>query len=321
MATPLYTGFSVPTEKLRGPRIAILSRAMFSYHSKVVMGFLRKVEEQTGLNWRPIMFFCKEPRVDVMIEQMKEIREDKYDLVLAIGALYSAIAAEHVREGQFNIPLVFCGVTDPVQMGILSSLQPQALVTGIVREQIPSTYLADFLPMMRPTMKRVLIPHYPNAEFGLHDERLKRLKERFSQQGIEAILLPTITMDDVLPGVLQYIGGIDTIIVPEGTFVTDLIPALAKLCRQYKVMLVAHTVEYGNANPAITFTQKVELIGQELFHMAHKILVDGKKPLELPIVTLPNDRKIVVDINACHEQGVDVDAIALFCANDNIIIR
>ncbi len=313
--------FIVPKEKLRGPRIAILSRAMFSYHTKVVWGFLKALEAQVDFNWRPILFFCKEPNVGVMTEQMHEIKEDDYDLVISVGALYSHIAAEHVRNNILKTPLIFSGVTDPVQIGILPNFMPQNLITGVVREQIPHTYLADFLFAIKPTIRHVLIPHYPDGEFGFALERLHLLRVRFAHFNIEVTLLPVTAMSEVMLSVRKYIAYVDTIIIPEGVFITDLTTALAKLCQQYKVTLVGHNLERAGDNPSITFAQNTEMIGHAAFGMAKQILIDGTDPINMPLIQLPNDRKIIVDINACAEQGVDVDAITLFCSHNNIMFE
>jgi len=314
---------ALPPESLKGPRIALLSRALFSYHSRVVWGFLKQLEAREDLNWRTILFFCKEPHEDVMRAQMREIKRDGYDLILSVGALYSSIAMEHVRSGFLDVPLVYCGITDPVAMNLVSELKPEQRITGIVREQIPHTYLADFLTILRPGMKRVLVPYYDVAELGHLLLRLQMLKDRFLMYGIETILVSVKGMSDVMPAILQHIAYVDSVIIPEGNFISDVTSILADICKQYKVMLVGHHLERTGGNPAIIFTQNVELVGETLFSVAHEMLVDGKKPLDLPIRNLPNDRRIIVDVNACYEQGVDVniDAIALFCVHNNIIMQ
>ncbi len=320
MEKPVIKEFMLPEGKPRAPRIALLSRAMFPYHSRVMSGFLRKVEACPDLNWRPIVFFCKEPRVDVMHEQMQEIRNDEYDLVISIGALYSSVVAEHVREKKLTTPFVFSGVTDPFRIGILPKDGSQEGITGVVREQVPYTWLADFLVIIRRNIKRVLIPYYQNSELGHLEERLRMLADTFATYDVQVVLMPVGTVDDVVPSVLRHMGVIDTVIIPEGSFVADLTVAISKLCKQYHVMLVVHTMEQSAASIAVTFTQDIAQLGEALFDIAGKILTDGKKPSEIPILTLPNDRKIIVDVEACVEQGVDLDPIALFCLNESIVI-
>jgi len=205
-------------------------------------------------------------------------------------------------------------------MNLIPALEPERLITGIVREQVPYTYLADFIHFIRPRTKRVLVPFYQNAEFGLYQERLELLRARFAEFGVETILLPVRAMTEVIPAVAEYMSSIDTIILPEGTFISDVTNAIADLCKQYKVMLVGHHIERTGSNPAVTFLQDAEKVGEALFDAAYQILEQGKKPSEMPIVHLPDDRQIIIDHNACYDQGVDADAIALFCANNNIII-
>lgn len=306
----------------KSPRIAVLTRVGYSYHGKVLWGFLNKVEEIMGLKWRPVLFFCKEPRQEVMIEQMHEIKNNgSYDLIISIGALYSLVAKEFIKEHNWDIPLLFGGITDPVELGILNDYECEKGITGILREQVPATYIADFLMMLKPTMKKVLIPHYPNSEQGLLIRRLNMVVSHLADHDIESILLPVNNMREVNAAVAEAIPHVDTMIISEGTFVGELTSSFIEMANRYQVTLVSHSLDAAHSGAAITFAQDIGLIGEYLFTQAQYILEDCKKPIDVPLLTVPDQRKILINKAACEKQGLIYNPAILFCLNKSIILE
>ena len=71
---------------------------------------------------------------------------------------------------------------------------------------------------------------------------------------------------------------------------------------------------------ALTFGADLVPVGQAIFRQAYSILEQGKKTEDLPLIHIPNNRKVTVNLEAAKLQGLDIDEALLFAMNHNEII-
>ncbi len=72
---------------------------------------------------------------------------------------------------------------------------------------------------------------------------------------------------------------------------------------------------------ALTLSADLASIGKGIFHQAYSILELGKKTKDTPLLHIPNNRKVTVNVEAAQLQGLDIDAALLFAMNHNEIIE
>lgn len=301
--------------------IAILTRAGYAFHDQVLWGLLDEINQRMESEWRPILFFCKEPRPDVMREQMNEIkRHGKYDLIISIGALYSNIAKTFCeRENWFDTPIVFGGVAEPVELGVLSTLAPERNITGVLREQVCPTQLSRYLLQVKPMMKKVVVPYYLQAELGFLEKQLLLFRDFLAGNGVEVLLVPVSNMQEVVPKLRPLFSRYDTFIFPEGAFASDLTKYLGELACQFGVTFVSHHLDAAKDGAAITFAQDVRKIGVKLFEQAEQILTYEKTPNQVELALIPDKRRVILNADFCRKQNVCCDEALLFVLKSPLI--
>lgn len=306
---------------MKNLKIAVLTRAGFAYHLKVGWGFFEAIEShEADLNWRPILFFCKEADERVMRAQMEEIEYIGYDLIISIGSLRTRIAYNYIKERNLDIPLIFCGVTDPVALGIVPTLKPQYNITGVIREEIDVTSVAQMLYRIKPVMKKVLIPYHGPAEDGLVEKRLRRAQEYLTQKGAQVTLFPVIGEREFPESLNEIVKNYDTLWCTEGSFLENFNITLIELCNQHGVTFFTNDIDGAKDGAAVTFGGDIRRIGSALFKQVYALLEQGKPAHDIPIITVPNDRQIIVNTNACTQQNLRVNPAILFCIKNSSIV-
>lgn len=306
---------------MKNLKIAILTRAGFAYHLNVGWGFFEKIENcNEDLDWRPILFFCKEADERVMQAQMEEIEHVGYNLIIAVGSLRTRIAYNYIKERNLDIPLIFCGVTDPVGLGILSTLEPQRNLTGVVRESVEISLIAQMLYQIKPGLKKVLIPYHGPAEDGLVEKRLREAQRYLQSKGVQVKLLPVVGEREFPSIINDVIEEYDTLWCTEGSFLENFNRTLVELCDRFGITLFTNEIGGAKEGAALAFGGNVRRVGYALFEQVYALAQKHKAPHEIPIITVSNDRQIIVNTDACKRQGLEIDPVTLFCIKNSSIV-
>ena len=257
-----------------------------------------------------------------MIEQMHEIGDDgNYDLIISIGSMRSLVAHNFKKTHSLTIPLIFAGVTDPIELGILDSLTPANSITGIMREEVSLEKIGTLLRALKPSVKSILIPYYRNAENGFLSTRLKMLQRSYQKDGIAINLMPVDSVRTLPSSFSQRLRHVDTLWCLGGSFLEIFSEALVELCNTYNVTYFSNSAATAHTGAALSFGSNVSLIGQKIFAHAHAILEKNIKPSNLPITIIENDRKIIINQKACKHQGVNMDSSLLFLLKNSCIFE
>lgn len=313
---------STMKSKDKKKRIAILTRAGFLYHLQVGWGFFEAIERsQESLDWRPILFFCKEADERVMFEQMEEIRLNNYDMIISIGSLRARIASQYIKDRDWEIPHVFCGVTDPKGLGIVDSFRAKKNLTGIYREQIGLYRSFEILKKIYPKMQSILLPYRKSAEDGLLEKKLINLQQKLNDVGVHATLFPASSARDYPEDLSRLIPQFDVVWSTEGNFIENFYQDIIELCNEHKTVFFANNLDIAKDGAAITLGADVRRIGAVLFEIVYQHLVDNIPLMKIPVIQIPNNRKIIVNTDACRKQGLKIDPRILMCLKIGLFVN
>ncbi|MDQ5890497.1 MAG: putative tryptophan/tyrosine transport system substrate-binding protein [Candidatus Dependentiae bacterium] len=307
----------------KNKRIAILTRARFSYHRQLGWGFLEAMDNcsEDISAWTPVMFFCREALRDVMYEQMKEVSEDKYDLIISVGSLWTDVATQFIHETGLKVPLVFGGVTDPIALGILSDLKPTPQITGIYREPASWLLVAKILHRIKPTMKRLLIPYYEHAENGLVAKVLEGIRNYYATVGVETILYPVQKVGSYSEELHELLLTVDTLWSFEGGFLDIFSSYLIEVCNARHITFFSNNGAHVAQGAALVYAAPdFKSMGEALVSQAYGILEEGKTPDQLEIIQLPSDRKLMVSVEAAKMQGLEIDDALLLAIQNELLL-
>ena len=223
-------------------------------------------------------------------------------LILAAGRPDAALAAKSVTT---SIPIVFSIAADPVQLGLVASLnRPGGNITGIttisaeleakrlglLRELVPSaTSMAVLVNPTRPSVDAQLAQAQQAARLlGLTLHVLKASSER----DLDAVF---VTLVQLKAGAL--------IITADGLF-ADRLDQIAALARRYSVPAAFQYREFAAAGGLMSYGSGFRETYRQAGIFAGRIL-RGEKPAGLPVMQ-PTKFELVINMKTAKALGIEV---------------
>ena len=219
-----------------------------------------------------------------------------------LAAQTSALAAKSVTT---SIPIVFDNAADPVQLGLVASLnRPGGNVTGVttvsaeleakrlglLRELVPSaTSMAVLVNPTRPGVDAQLAQAQQAARvLGLTLHILKASSER----DLDAVF---VTLVQLKAGAL--------IITADGLF-ADRLDQIAALARRYSVPATFQFREFAAAGGLMSYGPRFGEAYRQAGILAGRIL-KGEKPADLPVMQ-PTKFELVINMKTAKALGIEV---------------
>ncbi len=228
--------------------------------------------------------------------EIRGFMDQKVDLILTLGT-GPTVAAKNATQGT-NVPVVFAPVMDPVNAGIVPSVQnPGGNLTG-VQDVNNTPKVLDWLLQSAPGTKQVYAPYNPAD--AIAQQLIKSLPEAAAQLGVELMLAEVTTGEEELAAIRN---------LPEDSailFITS--PSL----NPYLEEAVDLATELGIPTASRTRTVEKMLIiytadpasqGEQAAVLADKIL-KGSKPGDLPVAT--GDFFLSINLKTAEALGINI---------------
>ena len=122
--------------------------------------------------------------------------EKQFDVIVSTGASAPLVAKESTRQ----IPIVFIGGADPIQVGLVKSMaRPEGNITGIARYRDVEIYgkRLEVFKEALPILRRVTVLYNARGENPTHFASLRLLQKIAPKLGVTIIEKPTKTVTDV----------------------------------------------------------------------------------------------------------------------------
>ncbi|WP_191057779.1 ABC transporter substrate-binding protein [Geminicoccus harenae] len=145
----------------------------------------------------------------------------------------STPSAQAAAAATRNIPIVFTAVTDPVDAGLVASMEkPGGNVTGL-SDLSPLGQHLDLILEVTPDVKRLGFPYNPGEANAV--VLLNLMRELAEQRGIELVEATASKSADVVAAARSLTGQADAIYVPTDNTVVSALESLVVVARQAKV--------------------------------------------------------------------------------------
>ncbi len=243
-----------------------------------------------------------EDQIELLPALAADLARRQVSLILAAGRPDSALAAKSVTN---SIPIVFNNAADPVQLGLVASLnRPGGNVTGIttvsaeleakrlglLRELVPSaTSIAVLVNPIRPGVDAQLAQAQQGAQvLGLPLHILKASSEH--------------DLDAAFMALVQLKAGA-LIITADGLF-ADRLDQIAALARRYSVPATFQFREFAAAGGLMSYGPVFGGLYRQTGILAGRIL-RGEKPADLPVVQ-PTKFELVINMKTAKALGIEV---------------
>jgi len=302
-------------------RIAVFTRAGFSYHIRIGWGFLGEVRRRGLAKWDIAMYEVAGATLsdrECMRSQMIELLEKPFDVVVVVGSLRAQIALQFMEEHNIQIPMVFVGIGNPVRLGLLPELKAHKNITGVVSEQFAWDRVARLLHTIKPAMKSVLIPYYRYAGGEYTEARLMEVQQFFAAVGVVCDLHPVddLRSEQAIREIFEKLPSFDVIWSLEGDFFDVYSYECIEACNASGVTFFSNNVVHVRRGAPLVFAADFEHLGRTLFRQVRAVLL---RPRGWPIPQLldePNTRCLFVHPAAAGSKRGEIDLEAVSALQD-----
>jgi putative ABC transport system substrate-binding protein len=252
-------------------------------------------------------------QIDQLPALVADLLQHRVAVIVTPGTL-STFAAKAATS---TVPIVFVTGTDPVQLGLVGSLnQPGGNVTG-------NTVLRHDLSAKRLEMLHELLPGTASVGF-LEDPRnptaeleTRELLAASRALGVKIQMLHVATegeIDSAFASLVQARTG--ALLVPDEIFFNDRITQLVALAARYAVPTLYSIREFplagGLMSYGISRAETYRLIGLQVAR-----ILEGQKPADLPVIQ-STKIELVINLKTAKALGVTIPPSLLARADEVI---
>jgi putative ABC transport system substrate-binding protein len=223
-------------------------------------------------------------------------------VIFVTGGVVSAIAAQAATK---TIPIVFAQGSDPVQYGLVASLnRPGGNVTGV-------TFYNTALGPKRIELLRELVPKagviavLVNPENPSTGSDSKQIQEAGRTMGVRVEIVPVRSergLDDAFATIAQLRA--DALMVHVDALFLARSDKLAALAAEHRVPAIYPQREFAAAGGLISYGANSPDVYRQAGIYLGRIL-KGAKPADLPVLQ-PTKFELVVNLKAAKALGLDV---------------
>jgi len=297
-----------PTKKI--PRIGYLSPTWSSPDQASFEQKLRSLGYRIGESV-DVVYMFSEGRDDRLETIAARLRDSHVDVIVALSPEGARAAQRATR----TIPIVFVSVSDPIGMGLVSSLaRPGGNITGIAN--MPADLNLKRLEVLKdamPGLRRVAIlvrPTNPNSQLHLTTETVaaRQLWLDAHVYNVEG----SDTFDAAFDAMVR--DGMQAVLAIQDSMLFAGRQRLMDTALRHRLPVIADSVEYAEANALMAYgvTSYRDLLERAAGYV-DKIL-HGAKASELP-VDQPMNIELAINLKVAKELEIDIPRTMLGRAN------
>jgi putative tryptophan/tyrosine transport system substrate-binding protein len=241
-----------------------------------------------------------------------ELVDHKVAVIVAIGGVNSALAAKAATS---EIPIVFLTGRDPVEIGLVGSLnRPGGNLTGV-------SLLNDAIVAKRLELLRELVPNAATVAFLINPsnrnhESHARILEAVARGGGQQLMVLGVAADpDFEPAFLQLTRQrVDGLVVAADPFLDSQRERLVQLTTRHAIPTIFQWREFVQAGGLISYGTSLADAHRQQGIYAGKIL-RGARPGDLPVVQ-PTRFELFVSLRTAKTLGLTVPTSILLRADE-----
>ncbi|KXS49252.1 ABC transporter substrate-binding protein [Halanaerobium congolense] len=272
-------------------------------------GFIDQLAEEGFVDGENIEIDLQNAQADFATAQTiaQRFNQNKVDLVLAIATPSAQTAANVLK----NTPVLITAVTDPVEAGIVKSMEkPGANITGTT-DMNPVAKQLELIRNFLPEVKDIGILYNPGEVNSTVQVKLAKEKAKEMEVNLEEATVSNSS--EVSLAVSSLVDNVDAIYVPTDNIIVSAMPTVLQIAHNRKVPVFAsenNSVEQGAvATLGIDYYQ----LGRQTGSMAARIL-NGSDPAKMPVES-SKELKLYINQKSAEEIGLEIPAELLESAD------
>lgn len=236
----------------------------------------------------------------------QQLVDDKVDLIYAIAT--PAAQAVYAAAEEANIPVVFNAVTDPVDAGLVDSMdKPGAHTTG-VSDVAPIDVQLALIKEVLPNAKNVGILY--NTGEDNSRVQIKIAEEEAAKIGINIITQGVSNANEIEDATTQLVSKVDAIYNITDNMIVNATAQVVTIANDAKVPVIA--TEAGQIDLGILGTDSIDYtnLGSLAGDIIKEILVDGKSPADIGVKTV-TETVLYMNVDVAEKLGIELPQTVL----------
>ena len=261
-------------------KVGIIQKANRPTAQKCYEGFISQLNT-LGLLQNVEVIYVLEEDADECRGEIQRLIDEKCDLLYAIGTFAAKTAAELTSD----IPIVFAGVSDPEEEGLVdSNTAPGGNVTG-VSSFTPCFEQIDLIKILLPKAKTVGAIYCQTDTDAVMQAFIAESEAKSDDVKLKYEKYPVLSAKEIA-GKLDDMkqDGVDVIYVPIDELVYDNFEVVAKFSRQNKIPIICGDEQALSEGGFATCLINHTSMGRKAGDLSYSILFEKKNPAELPVI-------------------------------------
>ena len=280
---------------------------------------LEKLGEERDVQFDILYDNCNAD-TNLMSQIISNFQADGADLLVAV-ATPVAMSMQAATEGT-DTPVVFAAVSDPVSVGLVDSLEaPGSNVTG-TSDYLDTASVMNLIFAQNPDAKKIGLLYDVGQDSAT--SAIEAAKQYLTEKGVEYIERTGTTVDEIaLAAQALVTDGVDAVFTPTDNTVMKSELSIYETFADAGIPHYTGADSFALNGAFLGYGVDYANLGVETANMAAEILLDGKKPAELPVHTFDNGTA-TVNTEICEKLGLDFavvkEAFAPYCTSVQEIV-
>lgn len=266
---------------------------------------LKKLADENGVT---INVNYDNPNADasVMNQIIANFIADKSDVIVGI-ATPVAMAMQAATEDN-KIPVVFSAVSDPVSAGLVESLDaPGANLTG-TSDYLDTNAIMNLIFTVNPDAKKVGLLYDQGQESSA--TAIADAKAYLEAKGIEVVERTGTNNDEIMLAAQALVSdGVDAVFTPSDNTVMKAQLAIYETFKEAKIPHYGGADSFALNGAFLGYGVDYANLGKETANMIFDILVNGKNPADMKVMTFDNGTA-TINTEICEALGLNYDELA-----------
>lgn len=242
----------------------------------------------------------------VMNQIISNFVADKVDVMVGI-ATPVAMAMQAATEDN-QIPIIFSAVSDPVAAGLVESNDKPGFNLSGTSDYLDTNAIMNLIFTVNPDAKKIGLLYDQGQESSA--TAIADAKAYLEAKGIEIVERTGTNNDEVMLAAQALVAdGVDAVFTPSDN---TIMKAQLAIYETFKAAKIPH---YGGADSFalngafLGYGVDYANLGKETANMIFDLLVNGKKPQDMPVMTFDNGTA-TINTEICEALGYNYDELA-----------
>lgn len=299
LALLVLVGCASPNSERSVYKIGVLQLADHPSLDAAYDGFIAELNNPVGEEAYELVYhnaLGEAANVTVMAQQLVD---EKVDLIYAI-ATNAAQAVYAVTQGT-DIPLVFNAITDPIDAGLVESMEKPGFHATGVSDVAPIDIQVALIKEILPEAKNIgILYNTGEANSPVQIEIAEREAEKFELTIIKQGVSNT---SEIETATSQLLSQVDVIYNITDNMIVNATAQVVSLANDANVPVFA--AEAGQMDQGILASDSIDYtnLGHLAGEIARLILVEGKTPSDIPVKTV-TETVLYLNIDVAQNLGI-----------------